>query len=189
MAKHRSFRLTPTECGRGLTPQSPLTRSFKRLLGVLALAGFTASLSVHAATLLGKTPPRLFQLLHVGIFLVFVPMILTWRKLVLSRQTGLSMAEAKRAYGELFWQSLASVPTWVKVACVLCCIYSTAMGMAVGVVGGQDELIRLFSGGWMLFYLIPAVFFFWVEPRAREIQEIPNTDQPPPPPAAEKPGG
>ena len=98
---------------------------------------------------------------------MFVPMILTWRKLVLSRQTGLSMAEAKRAYGELFWQSLASVPTWVKVESVLCCIYSTAMGMAVGVVGGQDELIRLFSGGWMLFYLIPAVFFFWVEPGAQ----------------------
>jgi len=172
MANHRSFRLTRTECGHGLAPQSPFTRSFKRLLGVLALVGFVASLIVHVTALFGIDPPRLSWLLHVGVFLVFIPMVLTWRRLVLSRQTGLSMAEAKRAHGELFWQSLASVPRWGKVACVLCCAYSMTMGMAVGMAGGQDgKMIYSFSRGWLFFYLIPTVYFFWVEPRAREISE------------------
>ena len=190
MVKHRSFRLTPIEYRHGLAPQSPLMRSFKRLLGGLALVGFMASLIVHAATLFGVDPPRLSWLLHVGVFLVFIPMILTWRRLVLSRQTGWSMAEAKRAHGELFWKSLACVPIWVKSASILCCAYSMAMGMAVGMAGRLGgKTIGSFSGGWLFFYLMPAVFFFWVEPRAREIQEMPNADQPQTPLAADKPGG
>jgi len=195
MAKHRSFRLTPAseqEWGHGLTPQSPLMRSFKRSLGVLALTGFLASLIIHVTTFFGIVPPRLSWLLHSGIFLVFIPMILTWNRLVMSRRTGRSMAEAKRAHSELFSHSLRTVPIWVKAAYLLCFTYYVGIsgsGLAAGIAGAPPEkLICSFSGGWMFFYSIPTVFFFWVEPRAREIQEVAYNEQQGPP-SADQPGG
>jgi hypothetical protein len=156
--------------------------SCKQLLGVLALVGFVISIIVHVATIFGFVPSRPFWLLHVGVFLVFVPMIPIWNRLVMSRLTGRSLVEAQRAHGELFWQSLRAVPIYVKTASLLCIAYYLAissLGLAFGVAGAPPaRLICSFSGGWMFFYLIPMVFFFWVEPRAREIQELARKSQP-----------
>jgi hypothetical protein len=171
MTKHRSFRLTrpsPQDCGRGLSAQTPMMRSSKRLLGVLSLAGLVASMAVHVLALCGIEPPRASWLLHVGIFVVWIPMICIWGRIVVSRQAGWSFAAAQQAHGELFWRSLQAVPTQFKVAFAFCFAYYLALS-GLGIAKGA--VFVSFSAGWMFFYSIAVVFFSWMEPAARKLQE------------------
>ena len=96
MAEHRSFRLTRASeqrLSRSPAPQASLIRSLKRSLGVLALTGslWSASLSTQppfSASFLQEC----LAVLHAGVFVVFIPMIVTWNRLAMSRQAGASMA-------------------------------------------------------------------------------------------------
>lgn len=70
----------PPSVAAGLN-ESPGWTIAKRSTGVLALAGFVTSLVVHAVTFLSLYPPRPFWLLHLGIFVVFIPMVVSQNRL------------------------------------------------------------------------------------------------------------
>lgn len=150
-----------------------------RLFGLAALAGFLLSLAVHLCALFGIGPP--LQMgnvwwLHVGIFVVFIPFVLSSRK-VLGARPG-------------FAQMRAFFPAWVIVVGVLLFAYvfvnfwlfmQATEGGSVSIRDGkyiladhgrlireltaaqyaafQANEVRGFSGHWMAFYFGPFAYF------------------------------
>ena len=160
--------------------------SFRRLVGVLAFAGFGISLLVHLSTFFGihlqDTIPAVW-LLHLGIFIVFIPMVFATQKL---------------QHRKDFWRSFFStMPKWTGILAKGLFVYAF-LNFALffvlskgGVPERRDEkyvlhahgqiikeltreeydwqqayVLRGFSGHWMVFYLIPALYFFYSEKRA-----------------------
>jgi hypothetical protein len=151
----------------------------ERALGFAALAGFLVSLCVHVAALFGVV--ALIQMqwiwwLHVGIFVVFFPFVMNYRK-AFPKKPGL--AELR-----------ASFPDWV-VALGLCAFVYALVNFALflGKTGGGNPMlrdgqyllmshgrlirelssseynalkvneVRGFSGHWLLFYFMPMAYF------------------------------
>ena len=175
----------------------------KRALGIFAFAGFCLSLFVHLTTFFGIDPAKhvpFVWVLHIGIFICFVPLIFA---------QGFPPKEN-------FWQKLmARLPPWQRYAVkgffayavinFALFFYLTSGGSAQERDGkyvllnhgtlirelSADEYerqnaytIRGFSGHWMVFYLVPALYFL---PRKTgtggEIDLVSKkTDGPPPPP-------
>jgi hypothetical protein len=145
------------------------------ILGCLALRGFVLSLGAHLSALLGvdvqARVPGVW-LLHVGIFLVFIPMVLQLRSVTSARAL------------------LRGIPVWATLLLVLLFLY--AFVNFVVVFGGSDwgapamrgdafvlerkgvlirqiteseyrslcaARIRGFSGHWLVFYFVPFTHF------------------------------
>jgi hypothetical protein len=158
-----------------------------RLLSLLAFLGFGASLIVHAVTFLGvdlsQTLPWVWGL-HIGIFVVCIPMAFSARSL------------GRR--GDYWLKLLALMPRWVLTVIIAFFIYAFVnfgLFLILSEGGVPEELdgkyvlyshgkvirelteeefhlqqayvIRGFSGHWMVFYLIPAVYFLYSRPRQR----------------------
>jgi hypothetical protein len=160
---------------------------------VLALLGFVASMVVHASTFLPVPPLGMDQAwpLHVGIFLVFVPMVFAQKRQ--DRQD----ANASRSQDT----DLARAPRWMRTLLGVVFAYAMlnfAVGMvltsstASGSVYSKDgryvlagrgaveleaapaeyvrqeaRVARMFSGHWMLFYLASAAGLIDARRRAR----------------------
>jgi hypothetical protein len=156
-----------------------MEKNIRLSLGALALAGFVLPLAVHVSALLGvDVNARLpgVWLLHVGILVVFLPLVI-----VLRRDFG-----AKPS----FRQIAAALPRWVIAVGVLIFVYAFAnffLFMAGSEGGGpsiqngkyvllnhgtlireltaseyvrfQANIVRGFSGHWLVFYYFPAAFF------------------------------
>jgi len=70
-----------------------------RGLGVFALTGFVVSLMVHGATFFGVVPPPgALWILHIGLFIAFVPMIL------------ILTTKSRRAGNEAFLRAARLIP-------------------------------------------------------------------------------
>ena|SRR5690606_19653035 len=151
----------------------------RRLLGYLALTGLVVSLGAHIWASLGKDLASEFPqiwLLHVGMFVVFVPLIF------ISRYDLSSDPEQKG------WT--AGLPGWAKILGILVLAYAALNfllvlaktgggspvardgafvllnhGKVVRVITELEhavlaaEQLRGFSGLWLVFYFWPAAYF------------------------------
>lgn len=156
-----------------------------RILGIFALTGFFLALTAHIAAWCGVAVSEhvpFIWVLHVGVFVVFIPMVLAMNKTLGSRPS--------------FQQIRAGFPAWVVVAGIgllAWTMFNFMLSMS-GLEGepglsesgryvlsrrGQlireinfDEFTRLkalqvraFSGHWLLFYFVPyAYFMFYRKP-------------------------
>lgn len=150
----------------------------KRSIGWIALGGFIISLAVHAAAIVGTDVQEhlpFIWILHVGMFVVFVPMVLAVRK---QPQRGNIMA------------LLGTFPPWARILTPLLFVY-VIVNFGIFMIGSADgtpalregryvlqrrgevlreisatefhernaAVLRGFSGHWLLFYFVPLVFF------------------------------
>lgn len=144
-------------------------------LGVLGLLGFAASLAVHVLSYAGiaaaEHVPAVWAL-HVGIFPLFFALVLRMRHWSgTSRQWDWWKQPPMR-------ELLRYFPAWVKTLVPVLFFYvfvnfflATAGAMAVEAGGRQTlapvDSARAFSGHWLIFYLLPALFFSFVPADAR----------------------
>lgn len=160
-----------------------MSPTLKQTLGLIALVGFMISLLVHLLTYVGINAASFFPpiwLLHIGIFVVFIPFVLSTQSIQREHQ--------RNALGVI----LKDVPLWAKL--VLGFVFAYAMinfmlfiGLSEGgspaIENGryilqshgtfirelteseynwqQAYITRGFSGHWLLFYLAPAVYFLF----------------------------
>lgn len=145
----------------------------------MALIGFALSLIVHLSTYAGINPQKKFPpiwLLHIGIFVVFIPALLARNRLNNGRN--------KSSIPNLFDNS---IPKWMKILCKIFCYYVfinfvcfmilmkdgspniisgnyviSDHGKIVRVISEQEYelyqsyVVRGFSGHWMIFYISAA---------------------------------
>ncbi|MCB9637807.1 MAG: hypothetical protein H6728_14845 [Myxococcales bacterium] len=156
---------------------------YRKSLGIVALVGFSMALCVHVLALLGSTwllkiPGVMF--LHVGIFVVFIPMVLSmgpYQKKIKQSKLGI-------------WSIF---PIWMRAILFGLTLYTAANFMLFAgksggggpaeknggyVIQNHGKLIRKitkqeydalrvnevrgFSGHWLLFYGVPMFFFLFV---------------------------
>ena len=143
-----------------LTPFAPLprrlspawSRPFLKLVTGLALTGLIASLYVHIGVLAGHQvgPDWLFVMLHIGIFVVWIPAFL-----VAKERVGNS---TRKDYWKLV---LKGLPDWMRYTVYFFFAYAFAnfalytgqkLESLNGTSGVSHSDWRGFSGHWMLFY-------------------------------------
>jgi hypothetical protein len=119
---------------------------------LLAALGLALSVVAHVLALLGQTPPggSLVMGLHAGIFVVWIPTIL------------ISLRLTKGSNRKDFWKiAMSGCPEWVRYAFYALFAYAIfnfilffTSSHAASHHGGEvtPELIRGFSGHWMVFY-------------------------------------
>jgi hypothetical protein len=143
------------------------------LPGALGLLGFTLSLLVHVLSYEGiaatERVPAAWAL-HVGIFPLFFVLVYRFR-----RWAGTSRWQWWRQPGAR--ELLRYFPGWVRVAVPLLFAYAMvnfllATGVQPAANGSGTTLTpvataRAFSGHWLIFYLLPALFFSYVPAGAR----------------------
>lgn len=154
----------------------------KRALGTLALLGFLASMTVHVLTFVpgfAVTMHSPIWLLHVGIFPPFVALVFALR----AEMKGVPPAEAKRHFLGLlprwgkalflvaFYYALVNFGLFMLRTGGASAERSgsgyvlTSHGRVVRHVTKEEALeneaqtTRGFSGHWMAFYLLPALYF------------------------------
>jgi hypothetical protein len=124
----------------------------KRLVMVLAATGLTASVIVHVSALLGMPSPLGDKswVLHIGIFVVWLPAVLVLQPLT---------REFKQK--DLWRAALRGCPKWMRRATWGFCGYAVVnfLVFAVSIRGSSprggpipDSVWRGFSGHWMAFY-------------------------------------
>jgi hypothetical protein len=119
---------------------------------VLALCGLILSVGVHVASLLGFHLPggKLVWSLHIGIFVVWLPTVLV------------SMRIGRGTNRKDAWNlALSGCPVWMRRALYLVMGYAV-FNFLIFMLAGADhpkppgdappEVIRGFSGHWMVFY-------------------------------------
>lgn len=170
---------------------------------MFAFAGFCLSLLVHLTTFLGIDPARRVPFvwaLHIGIFVSFVPMVLAqqsprrgdfWQKLMSRLPTWQRYAvKGLFAYTVInfalfFYLSSGATPQERDGKYVLLNHGTLIRELSADEYERQNAyIVRGFSGHWMIFYLVPALYFL---PRKTgpggEIDRVSRkTDEPPPPP-------
>ena len=119
---------------------------------VLSATGFLLSVVAHVASLLGVTLPggKLVWALHIGIFVVWFPVIL-----VSYRRNG------GRVLGNLSKNAFSGWPKWVRYAAYGLFAYGIVNFILFIITTGSGpqpegdappSIIRGFSGHWMIFY-------------------------------------
>jgi hypothetical protein len=145
-----------TACGRELAGPPPGSSPMTALLTpvmVLAAIGFVVSLASHVCALVGLPQPlgdRAF-ILHIGIFVVWLPAVIVGNKL------------ARDYKQEEFWEAaLRGCPRWMTLTAKIFFVYAI-INFALFVLSGSTgrhqhgagmppEVVRGFSGHWMVFY-------------------------------------
>ncbi len=149
-----------------------------RTFGLIALAGFSLALAVHVAALFGidvQTKVPAIWLLHVGIFVVFIPMVLQLRASGTDRRallrglprTVLLIGGCLMLYalfnflfaGSTFGQGTAEFENGqyiLQYRGKLIRHLTEAQYHA-----HQAELLRGFSGHWLIFYFAALSHFLW----------------------------
>lgn len=125
----------------------------------LAIAGFVASLLVHALALMGQPSPfgAATWMLHLGIFVVWLPAVLVAQRL---------SKNAKQA--ELWKAVLRGCPTWVKRGAYVVFAYALInfflfmVQVSAYPRNGVPSALefRGFSGHWMVFYYLAAATLY-----------------------------
>lgn len=142
-------------------------------LALYGLIGFVAAAVIHFGTYAGRglrTENPLFFLLHLGIFplfFIFVFRLRAWNR-ISSGAFGLNTRS-------LEWRELLPYfPAWVIGLAVVAWVY-VFLNFFLSVAhlparGASDTVLltRAFSGHWLVFYLLPALFFAYVPADARQ---------------------
>ncbi|MGZ4788608.1 MAG: DUF3592 domain-containing protein [Terriglobales bacterium] len=115
----------------------------------LALVGFILSMWVHVQAISGRAPPTSLWMLHLGIFVVFIPTVLVAQKRV-----------GKTNRKDFWTVVLRGAPEWMKYLLYACfgyafvnffwCLSKLPAGHHTGTTPREW---RLMSGHWMVFYL------------------------------------
>jgi hypothetical protein len=158
----------------------------RRALSIFAITGFFSSLLVHLSTFWGIDPAKHVPwvwVLHLGIFVVFIPMIM-----------GQGSAPKKEFWNKTF----AAIPRWASYtikAFFAYAIINFALFFFLSEGGVPDVrdgkyvlhnhghvirelseneyewqkayVVRGFSGHWMIFYMVPAIVFWYRRERAQ----------------------
>ena len=140
--------------------------------------GLTASAIVHFGTYLGRelnSDHPLFWVLHIGIFPLFLAFLWRLRAWQSVRRGFLGLKQR-----QLRWRELRRYfPSWVPVLVMLLFAYVLAnffFSVTHLPPSGSDTVLtdaqamymaRAFSGHWLIFYSIPALFFAYVPADAR----------------------
>lgn len=125
----------------------------------IGVVGFVASLGVHLATFLGVPVPGIAMALHVGIFAAFLPVMFRLKDWVEQRGDDLSDFRSQWAIQKAL---LGLLPGWQKVALGVLFAYAT-VNFLIGFAAVTEDPsaggdVRMFSGHWMVFYAVSAVF-------------------------------
>jgi len=146
-------------------------RAVLKVFLFLSLVATASSLVVHVAAFFGRTFPYAV-LLHVGIFLVFIPAMLVARPPGRALMSRVSFNDAFRG-----------APTWVRKTVKVFFAYAIVNFIVFiinapgkpppGPMTPQD--VRGFSGHWMLFYTASAAMFLAALNRARDADRMPGT--------------
>ena len=151
-------------------------------IALLAVAGLAVSLLVHVASLAGIAPQESMRGvwgLHAGVFVVFFPFVSAVRRWLNGHP--------------IRWRALLlHFPAWVRIAVPALLLYVSANFFLavrhlpakgethaeyVGRVGSTVAAakvvyeVRAFSGHWLFLYLLPALFFLYMPPEARQAEE------------------
>lgn len=155
-----------------------------KTLSIIATGGFIFSLIAHLTTFLGINPQAVFPpiwLLHIGIFVVWIPTVFLLRKTF--KKTGRGR----------FWKTaFSNAPRWMQALCLFFFIYAffnffitvfvLAQGGVPSIVNGKKVLqshgevikeltdkdflryqaytFRAFSGHWMFFYIVSMTILY-----------------------------
>lgn len=122
----------------------------------LGVVGFPASLGVHAAAIFGRGTEAVVYPLHLGVFAAFAPIVFGLVGLAKRKGIGSDDGRAQRDFQLAF---LGSLPLWQKGATAAVTAYAVAnfLGAFGNGVGPGELTVRLFSGHWLLLYLLSAV--------------------------------
>jgi len=119
---------------------------------VLAACGFVLSVATHVMALAGETIPGggLVWVLHIGIFVVWIPTVLVGKRIT------------SGANNKDFWKvALAGCPAWMRHALSIVFVYGIVNFVIFMVSTGAHAkptgtappaVVRGFSGHWMIFY-------------------------------------
>jgi len=177
----------------------PDTR-FHRLFGIAAGIGLALSLAVHLASLAGVDVaariPAVWAL-HLGVFAVFVPFLLSSRKSLGNRPTRATLRAIMPGWAYVLYVAVLSY-----ALANFFLVFSSQQGTATA-EGGRYILqnhgrlirdltpaeytaaraaeLRGFSGHWLLFYFVPFGYFMFAKAPQRE---SPRNAEPPPIPGA-----
>ena len=130
-----------------------------RLAFWIGVAGLVASLGVHLAAVLGAPVPGAAMALHVGVFAAFLPVVFGMKDWVERRGDDLSDFRSQWGIQKALF---GLVPGWQKVALGVLFAYAT-VNFLIGFAGAMNDSsagvdVRMFSGHWMVFYAVSAVF-------------------------------
>ena len=141
---------------------------------VYGVVGLVLSAFIHVGSFGRLVVPEdsgVFLLMHVGIFPLFFVFATRWREWQVSTSGKVNGWSYDLRSSLPSAELLAHFPWWAIVFVLGLFIYTVinfflALGMGFGHVasGGLTDAqrARLFSGHWMLFYAVPAVFFGFV---------------------------
>ena len=147
-------------------------------LSAYGLVGFAVAAALHAATFTGRSiSPQhpLFFAMHVGIFPLFLAFVLRARRWSVAKRGMLGFRTESLRWREL----LPYFPRWVPVLVVVLFAYVLAnfflsMSMLPEGTPASDltaaesaYTVRAFSGHWLVFYALPALYFSFVPRDAR----------------------
>ena len=141
-------------------------RDWGRVFRIAATAGFVASAVLHLATFTPLPPARAAAgalVLFAGAFALLAALI------VRLREAG-APARGRGAIRMVEWRGLAAlIPAGPRRAGVAVVGY-VLMNLALSLFLTDDGVgsVRLLSGHLLLFYLIPLMYFRFVEPRLRD---------------------
>jgi hypothetical protein len=139
-------------------------------LSLYGLVGFVLSLVIHLGSFGAMVLPTssvIFFVMHLGIFPLFFAFVLRARVWQQSADSGWFSVRSSWPSREL----LAYIPWWAIILVIALFLYAfinffLATGALSGRLAGgelsEPQGARAFSGHWMLFYGLPAVFFSFV---------------------------
>ena len=147
-------------------------RDWGKIFRVTATAGFVASAALHLATFTPFPPARaagVALVLFAGAFVLLAALI------VRLREAG-TPARGQGAIRMVEWRSLvALIPPGARRAGVAVLVYVLInLALSLFLIDDSVGSVRLLSGHLLLFYLIPLMYFRFVEPRLRDGGDPPH---------------
>ncbi len=147
-------------------------RDWGKIFRVTATAGFVASAALHLATFTPFPPAHaaaVALVLFAGAFVLLAALIVRLRETA-------TPARGQGTIRMVEWRSLvALIPPGARRAGVAVLVY-VLMNLALSLFLIDDSVgsVRLLSGHLLLFYLIPLMYFRFVEPRLRDGGDPPH---------------
>jgi hypothetical protein len=143
------------------------SRDWGRIFRIAATAGFAASAALHLATFT-PLPPAYAAAVALGLFAGAFALLAAL--IVRLREAG-APARGQGAIRMVEWRRLVAVipqgPRRAAMAVIAYVLMNLVLSLLL--LGDEDVgSVRLLSGHLLLFYLIPLMYFRFVEPRLRD---------------------
>lgn len=137
-----------------------MTRPFLLHLAFwVGVAGFVASLAVHLSPLVGADMPEAAMVLHVGVFVAFIPVVFAMK--AWAEREGFAFDDVRGQWA-LNKALIGMIPMWQRVAFAGLIVYVMVV-FVVGVLAAIEASTMeadpwLFSGHWLFFYAVSTVY-------------------------------